>query len=145
MTDDLVCRRGLGGQLQAIFGGAVREGRWWSREAGRSTSRGCGSRARIGGLHKATSRLVRGGALRLMLARWGRANGSLAALAAAQAAETSCLVEAGLLPLGAEVPPVPHLAQYTGALHRSLEPLEKALAVLSVAKRHMRQITLLLR
>lgn len=80
-----------------------------------------------------------------MLARWGRANGSLAALAAAQAAETSCLVEAGLLPLGAEVPPVPQLAQYTGALHRSLEPLEKALAVLSVTKRYMRQITLLLR
>lgn len=77
-------------------------------------------------------------------ARWcGAEEGSLAALAAAQPSKAACLVQAGLLPLGAEEPPVSQVAQDPGALHRGLETPEQPFAVFTVTERHKCQLSLL--
>ena len=60
-----------------------------------------------------------------------RTGGSHTLLAAAQTSEAALVVQSGLLPLGAEEPPVPQFAQDAGALHRGLEPLQEALAIFS--------------
>ena len=61
---------------------------------------------------------------------WG-SGGSYPLFAAAKAPEATLVVQTGLLPLGAEEPPVPQFAQDAGALHRGLEPLQEALAIFS--------------
>ncbi len=59
--------------------------------------------------------------------------------AAAHAPEASLLIEAGLLAFGSKEAAVPQLAEDSRALHRGLEPLEKALAVFTVSKCYIRQ------
>jgi len=58
----------------------------------------------------------------------------LTVAAAAHAAQAALLVQPELLPLSSEKPPVPKLTQYAGPLHGGLEPLEKYLWVLALAK-----------
>ena len=67
----------------------------------------------------------------------------LAALPAAQPAKAACLVQAGLLPLGAVKPPVPQVAQNSGPLHRGLETPEQPFTVFPVTERHECQSPLL--
>ena len=73
----------------------------------------------------------------------GRVVERLPAGTAAEAPEAPRLVQARLLTLGAEEPPVPQLAQYPRALHRGLKPPQQALTVFAIPERYEGQTFLL--